>query len=80
MVILNQYKNIINDFINSFDLKYLIQIELIDEKSRNDPKFEGNSADLSNGDFLHKDVLNKSSQLAPKTENLQIRSYYIIVS
>lgn len=70
MVILNQCKNILDDFINNSDPKSLNRAELINERSCNALIFEGSSADISEKDCLNKNLSNELLWLAPKTKNL----------
>ena len=78
VAISNQYKDTLDDLIDSSDLESLDWVEQIDKKSRNAPMSEGSSADLSEKDCLDEDLPDRSSQLAPKTENLQVRQRRII--
>ena len=63
----NQYKNTLDDLIDSSDPESADRAGPIDERSQNTPMSEGSSADLSEKNCLDKDLLEKSSWLAPKT-------------
>ena len=64
----NQYKDTLDDFIDSSDLWSPDWARLIDKRSHNALISESSSTDLSKGDCLNKDLLNRSSQFAPKTK------------
>lgn len=63
----NQYKDTLDDLIDSSDSECLDWARSIDERSHNALISEGSSADLLEGDCLDKDLLDRLSQLAPKT-------------
>lgn len=68
-VILNQYKNTLDDFINSSDPKLPHLARLIDDKSLNVFMSKGNSADLSKKNCLGKNLPNRLLQLVLKAGN-----------
>ena len=76
----NRYKDTLDDLIDSSDPESPDRARPIDERSRNAPMSEGSIADCSEGDSLDEDLLNKSSQLAPKTEDSQVRQCRVVAS
>lgn len=68
----NQYKEIFNNFINNFDPKSPDQVYSINEKFCNAFKSENSLANLSKRDGLDKNILDKLSQLALRSRNLQV--------
>lgn len=78
VVILNRYKDSLNDLINSSDLEFLPR--LIDKELRNAPKSKTNSIGFLKEDCLDKDVLtlDKSSRLVFKTEDFYLHQCYNI--
>ena len=63
----NQYKDILDDLIDSSDPEFSDRAEPMDEKSCNAPMFESSSADILEGNCLDEDHSDRSSRLAPKT-------------
>ena len=63
----NQYKDTLNDLIDSSDPDSSHWAGPINERSRNTPMSESSSADLSEGNSLDKDLPERLSWLAPKT-------------
>lgn len=55
-------------------------MELINEKFCNAFRSKNNLADLSEGDYLDKDILNRLSWLTPKTEDLKVYQCHVIIS
>lgn len=80
MAIFNRYKDILNNIIDSSDPKSSDRLELIDKGLRNMPKFESSSTGLLEGDYLNKNISDRSSQLAPKTRNSQVHQCYDVIS
>ena len=78
VAILNQYRDILNDLIDSSDPESSYPAGPIAKKSRNTPMSDGNLADLSKGDCLDENLSNRSSRLAPKAENLQICQEHVV--
>lgn len=78
IVIFNQYKDILDDLIDRWDLESPDWAGPIDKRSRNAPISEDSSADLSEKNGLDEDFLDRVSRLAPKTEDSQIREYRAI--
>lgn len=74
----NQYKDTPNDLIDSSDPESPDRAGPIDERSRNALRSESSSADLSEGDCLDEDVPDKSSRLAPKTGDSQVRQRHVV--
>ena len=74
----NQYKDTLDDFIDSSDSKSLDWAGPIDKRSRNAPMSKDSSADLSKRDCLDKDLPDRSLRLAPKTEDSQVRQRRIV--
>lgn len=75
MAISNQYKDTLNDFIDSSDLKPLNWTGSIYKTFLNALRSKGNLADLLEKDYLDNNFSNKSLLLIPKTENLQVRCF-----
>lgn len=69
MAIPNQYKETVNDFIDSSDPESPDWAGLIDKRSHNATVSEGNLADFLEGNCLDKEVLDRLSWLMPKTED-----------
>lgn len=69
MAILNQYKNILDDFLNRLDLEFLLGP--IDKGSCNMSWSRGGLSSILDKNCLDEDVsvLDKSSRLAPKTRD-----------
>ena len=80
MPIPNQYKDTLDDLIDSSNPKSPDWVEPIDKRFCNASMSESSSADFSEGDCLDEDFLDKSSRLAPKTENLKVRQSRVILS
>ena len=78
VTILNQYKNTLDDLIDSSDPESVDRAGAIDNKFRNAAMSEGSSANLSKGDCLDRDLPNKSSRLACKTRDSQVRQCRVI--
>ena len=74
----NQYKDTLDDLLNSSNSKSLDWVRPVDKKSRNALMSEGSLADLSKWDCLDKDLLDRSSCLAPKTRDLQVRQRRVV--
>lgn len=72
VAISNQYKDTLDDFIDSLDLESPDQSGPIDERSYNALISEGNLADLLERIYLDKNLLDRSSWLAFKTGDSQI--------
>lgn len=67
MAIFNKCKNILDDFINNLETESSDWPRPIHKGLRNMPKSEGSSTKLLERNYLNKDILNRSSQLAPRT-------------
>lgn len=76
----NWYKNTLDDFIDSSDSESLDLARLIDERFRNAPMSEGSLADLLEENCLDEDLLDRSSWLASKIWDLQVRQCRVIAS
>ena len=74
----NQYKDTLNDLIDNSDPELPDRAGPIDGKSRNAPMSKDSLADLSKGDCLDEDLPNRSSRLAPKNEDLQVRQRRVV--
>lgn len=74
----NQYKDILDDLIDDSDSKSPDQARLFYIKFYNTFRSEASLADLLERNYLDKDFLDRSSWLAFKTGNLQVRQYYIV--
>lgn len=72
MAISNKYRNTFDNLINTSDMEFLNWPGLNDKGSCNALKFESSSMGLLERDFLDKDVLDRSSQLAPKNVDSQM--------
>lgn len=70
VTIFNQYKDTLDDFINSSDLKFLSKTELIDKRFYNTFIFNDSLADLSEGDCLNKNLPDRLLWLMLNTEDL----------
>ena len=73
VAISNRYKDTLDDLIDSSDPESPDRAGPIDERSHNAPMFEGSSADCSEGNCLDENLPDRSSWLAPKTEDSQVR-------
>lgn len=60
LVISNQYKDTLDDFIDNSYLEFPDWVGLIDMRTCNLPNSKANSADLLEKNYLDKDVSNKS--------------------
>ena len=69
MAISNRYKNTLDDLIDSSDVQSPNRVGPIDERSCNDPMSERSSADLLEEDYLHENLPDRLSRLAPKTKD-----------
>ena len=69
VVCLNQYKNTLDNLIDSLDPESTDQAGPMNERSRNALMSEGSSTDLSKGNCLDEDLTDRLSWLAPKTKN-----------
>lgn len=67
MAICNRYKDTLDHFINNSDIESPNSPGLIDKRSRNTPKSEGSLTGVLEGNYLDKDVSDRSSWLARKT-------------
>lgn len=74
----NRYKDTLDDLIDSSDPESSDRAGPIDERSRNAPMSEGSSADLSEGNCLDEDLPDRSSRLAPKTRDSQVRQRRVV--
>ena len=72
----NKYKDTLDDLIDSSDVKSLDRLRPIDKGSHNAPKSEGSPMGLLEGDRLNKDVSDRSSWLAPKTEDSKVHQHH----
>lgn len=70
IAIFNRYKNNLEDFIDSLDLKSPDQTRLIDKRSYNICNSKSSLARLSKSDYLDEKFPNWSSQLAFWIKNL----------
>ena len=66
----NQYKDTLDDLIDSSDPKSSDWAGPIDKRSRNAPMSKGSLADLSEGNCADKNLSDRLSRLAPKTQDL----------
>lgn len=80
VTISNQYKDTLDDLIDSLDPESSDRTGPIYERSRNVLMSKGSSANLSEEDSLNEDLSDGLSQLAPKTENLQICQCRVVKS
>ena len=80
MAISNQYKNTLDDLIDSLDPDSPDLAGLIDEKFRNALMSKGSSEDCSKGDCLNEDLPNRLSRLASKTKDSQVRQRRVFAS
>lgn len=78
MTIPNQYKDTLDDYIDSSDLESRDQARPIDESSRITPMSEGSSANLSKKNSLNENLPHRSLWLVPKIEDSQLRPCYVI--
>lgn len=78
VVISNQYKDTLKEFINSSDTESSDWAKPIDERFCNVFISEGSLADFLEGDCFDENLPDRSLQLALKTENLQMRQYHVI--
>ena len=68
----NQYKNTLDDFMDSPNPEFPDRVGPIDESSRNALMFENSSADLLKQDCFKENFLDRSSRLARKNKNSQV--------
>lgn len=57
MAVFNRYKNILNKFINSLNLKFLDLAKSIDKKFYHTFKLESSLANINERDYLNKKIL-----------------------
>ena len=79
VAISNRYKDTLDDLINSSDSESLDWLGLINKRSCNVSMSESSSADFLEGNCLDKNLSDKSSRLASKIQDLQVRQRRIIV-
>ena len=72
VVISNQYKDTLDDLIDSSDPESPDRMGPIDERSCNASISEGSSANLLKGDCLDEDLQDRLSRMVPKTEDGQV--------
>ena len=72
MAISNRYKDILDDLINSSDVESSDRLGPIDKGSCNLSRSERSLTRLLERDCLDKNILDKSSRLAPKTRDSQV--------
>lgn len=80
IVIPNQYKDTLDDLINSSDPESLDWMRPIDERSRNIPISEGSSAVLSERNSLNEDLSDRLSWVVSKTGDSHVRQCHVIIS
>ena len=80
VVIPNQYKDTLDDLIDSSDLESSDRAGPIDERSRNAHMSEDSLAHFSKGNCLDKNLSDRSSRLAPKTRDSQVYQRRVIAS
>lgn len=86
VVILNKYKNTLDDFIDSLDTEFLSQPESlnqpepIDKGTRNMGRSRGALTSLSEENCLNEDVLITLLGLTPKIQDVQVYKCHNIVS
>ena len=80
VAISNQYKDTLDDLIDSSDPESPDRAGPIDERSRNAPMSEGSLADLSERDCWNENLPDRSSRLAPKTEDSQVRQRHVVAT
>ena len=73
VAISNQYKDTLDDFIDSSDPESLDRARLIDKRSCNAPMSKSGLTNPSGEDCLDENFADKLSQLAPKTRDSQVR-------
>ncbi len=84
--IFNKYKDTLDNFIDSSDIKspnWLDspdRLRLIDKGSRNTPRFRGGSPTLLKENRLDKDILVTLLELAPKIRTSQVYQHHDIAS
>ena len=76
MTIPNRYKDIFDDFIDSSDAESLDRPEPIDKGLRNTSRSDGSPTRLLKRDCLNKNILDRLSQLVPKTRDTQMYQHY----
>lgn len=76
----NQYKDTLDDLIDSSDLESQDQARPNDERSRNTLMSEDSSADLSERNCIDEDLLDRSSRLALKNKNSQVCQCHVVAS
>lgn len=79
MAIFYRYKNTLDDFIDSSNAKSLDWPRLIDKRLRNASRSEGSLTGLLEGDWLDKDISDRSFQLALKTGDSQMHQRHEVV-
>lgn len=79
MAIPNKYKNTLDDFIDSSDAEFSDQPKPIDKRSCNVSRFESSPTRLLKGDYLYKDITDKSLWLVPKTRDFQVYQRHDII-
>lgn len=75
----NKYKDTFDNLIDSSDQESLNWTELMDGRFCYASRSEGSSAIFSERDYLNKNVPDRSSQLAPKTRDLQKRQRHVVI-
>ena len=78
VAILNQYKDTLDDLIDSSDSESLDWAGPIDERFCNAPMSKGSLADCSEEDYLDENLPDRSSQLAPKAKDSQVRQRRVV--
>ena len=78
MAISIQYKDTLDDLINSSDPESPNQERPIDVRFYNVAMSESSLTDLSGRDYLNVDLSDRSSRLASKTKDSQVRCRHII--
>lgn len=79
VAILNKYKVTLNDLIDNSDAKSPDQLGLINKRLYNALKSENSPRGFLKQDCLDDDVLNRSSRLAPKSEDSQVYQRHDII-
>lgn len=69
LVIPNQYKDTLDDFINNSNLESPDWARPIDVRTCNSSNSKASLADLLERNYLDEDVLDRSLRLVPKTKN-----------
>lgn len=80
LAISNQYKNTLDDLIDSSDSESLDWARIIDVRICNTSRSEVSSADLLEGNYLDEDVPNKSLWLMPKTGDSRVHQRHVVTS